>query len=95
MITFAGHTFDDHQATFICTHIAEGMPALVFTHDSDGDLQFLCGADGHGPEECLHIGLSHMLEQMGEMLDMPTVDPGFQAQREYAGGSWTLFRSTC
>ena len=90
MIDIAGYTFDDHQTTFVCTHVFDGMPVLAFCHDSEGDVQFLCGADGHGADECVLVGLVHMLEQIRAIREIPVVHPGKLATRDYPGGPWSI-----
>jgi hypothetical protein len=90
MIDFGGYTYDDHKAALACQHVQEGSPVLLFVHDEDGDIHFMCGASGHNEDDLVVIDLSHMLEQMRSMSPMPIVDPGFLAERGYPGARWTV-----
>jgi len=90
MIDFAGYSFDDHKAAIVCQHVCEGAPVLLFVHDDDGAVHFMCGASGHDDEDLSVIGLSHLLEQIRSMPNAPIVDPGFLAERVYPGAPWTV-----
>jgi len=90
MIDFAGYTYDDNKASFVCTHVGEGFPILLFVHDPEGDIHFMCGAEGHGANDIDVVCLSHLTEQIRSMDQMPTVDPGFMAERTHAGSRWAV-----
>lgn len=90
MIDLAGYSFDDHKASIICRHIADGHPALGFAHDEDGDLHFTCGDFEHEASDWHVIGLSHLLEQVLAMKGLPVVHPGFCVERTNVSAEWIL-----
>jgi hypothetical protein len=90
VIEFAGYIFDDHKASLVCNHVTDGHPVLLFVHDSDGDIQFMCGAGGHEADDAKVVGISHLLEHIRSISDMPTVDPGFLAERTAPGEDWDV-----
>ena len=72
MIDLAGYTFSENQASIVCTHVWDGSPVLLFAHDSDGDIQLLCGEHSHTPSDALVVGLA---EISGHLLSMQTFRP--------------------
>lgn len=89
MIDLAGYSYDDHKACIICRHVAEGYPVLAFAHDEDGDLHFTCGGSEHVESDWQVVGLSHLLEHVRSMKNLPVVDAGFCAER-MSDQSWTV-----
>jgi len=68
-----------------------GAPVLLFAHEEDGDLQFLCGASGHDfTKECKWLHATHILDQQPDLLALPTVEMGFEAERTSVGAPWSL-----
>jgi len=90
MIDLAGYSYDDHKACIICRHVADGYPVLGFGHDEDGDLHFTCGGDGHEESDWQVVGLSHLLEQVRSMTEMPIVHAGFCAERKSPSSTWLV-----
>jgi hypothetical protein len=90
-ISFAGYIFASDKGCFACSHVMEGAPVLLFAHEDDGDLQFLCGASGHDFEkECRWLHTRHVLDQQPDLLDLPTVEMGFEAERTSVGAPWIV-----
>ena len=90
MIAFAGYNFDDHKAAIACRHVCDGLPVLLYVHDDEGDIHFMCGAADHLDDDLVVVGLSHLMEQVRAMSDIPTVDPGFLAERDFPGADWSV-----
>lgn len=90
MIDLAGYAFPDNRASIVCSHVWDGQPVLLFVHDSDGDIQFYCGAESHAMSDALVLGLAEIAGQVADMQDIPTVEPGYCAERLHLGGSWTI-----
>ncbi|HKY81652.1 MAG TPA: hypothetical protein VJM09_09280 [Sphingobium sp.] len=90
MIDVAGYTFPDNRATIVCTHVWDGRPVLLFVHDSDGDIQFYCGDQSHSMSDALVLGLAEIKDRLLSMADIPTVRPGYCAERSAIGGGWTV-----
>ena len=80
-ISFAGYIFDDDKGCFACQHVVNGAPVLLFVHEADGDLQFRCGASGHDYDHCRLLHVAHVLEWQPDLLLLPTIDFGFEAER--------------
>lgn len=90
-ISFAGYTFDSDKGCFTCSHVMEGAPVLLFAHEEDGDLQFLCGASGHDfGTECRYLHATHVLEWQPDLLSLPIVEMGFEAERTAVGAPWIV-----
>lgn len=89
-ISFAGYTFHDDKGCFACQHVMDGAPVLLFVHEADGDLQFMCGASGHEYSQCRLLHALHVLEQQPDLLKLPTVDFGFQAERADVNSPWVV-----
>lgn len=88
--SFAGYTFDADKGGFTCQHVMDGAPVLLFVHETDGDLQFMCGASGHDYNECRLLHATHVLEWQPDLLNLPTVDFGFQAERADVNSPWVV-----
>ncbi|WP_296612457.1 hypothetical protein [Sphingomonas sp.] len=90
-ISFAGYTFDCDKGCFTCQHVMDGAPVLLFVHEADGDLQFLCGAPDHDfDEQCRFLHAAHVLESQPDLLLLPTVDFGFEAERNDRDSPWVV-----
>lgn len=90
-ISFAGYTFASDKACFTCQHVMDGAPVLLFTHETDGDLQFLCGATGHDFDtQCRWLHTTHVLEWQPDLLALPVVEMGFEAERTSVGAPWIV-----
>lgn len=90
MIDLAGYTFPENRASIVCTHVWDGHPVLLFAHDSDGDIQFYCGEYSHSMSDALVLGLAEIRGHLQLMQDIPTVAPGFCAERSRIGEAWTI-----
>jgi len=89
-ISFAGYTFDDDKGCFTCQHVLDGAPVLLFVHEADGDLQFMCGAPDHDYDECRLLHAAHLLDAQPDLLMLPTVDFGFEAERPDVRSPWVV-----
>lgn len=92
-ISFAGYTFNDDKGCFACQHVLDGAPVLLFSHEADGDLQFMCGESGHDGDSCCLLHTAHLLEWQPDLLTLPTVDFGFEAERANVSSPWIVSRS--
>ena len=93
-ISFAGYTFNGDKGCFTCQHVMDGTPVLLFVHEPDGDLQFMCGASDHDfAEQCKFLHTAHVLEWQPDLLLLPTVDFGFEAERSDVSSPWVVSRS--
>jgi hypothetical protein len=91
-LNFAGYTFHGDKGCFTCSHVWKGgAPVLLFVHDVDGDIQFMCGEAGHdADEDCIYLHAHHILDAQPDLYDLPTVDFGFQAERTSVGQPWEV-----
>jgi hypothetical protein len=89
-ISFAGYTFDKDKGCLACEHVLNGAPVLLFVHEADGDLQFLCGALGHEWKKARALHAAHLLECHADLKTLPTVDFGFEAERADASSPWVV-----
>jgi hypothetical protein len=54
-------------------------------------LQFLCGESGHDFDtQCRWLHTAHVLEWQPDLLSLPTVGMGFEAEREGVGSPWIV-----
>jgi len=90
MIDVAGCTFPENRASIVCRHVWDGRPVLLFVHDGDGDIQFYCGEEGHSVSDALVLGLAELKDHLRTMDDLPTVTPGYSAERATIGSAWIV-----
>jgi len=90
VVEFAGYIFDDHKASIVCQHVLDAQPILLFVHDADGDIQFMCGRGGHTADEAKLVGIVELLEHLRSIANMPVVKPGFLARRAEPGAEWDV-----
>ncbi len=90
-ISFAGYTFATDKGCFTCKHVKDGAPVLLFVHEADGDLQFMCGDADHDFEtQCIFLHASHVLDWQPDLLSLPIVDFGHMAERADAKSAWVV-----
>jgi hypothetical protein len=90
-ISFAGYTFATDKGCFACKHVKDGAPVLLFVHETDGDLQFMCGEADHDFEtQCLFLHASHVLDWQPDLLSLPIVDFGYMAERTDPKSPWVV-----
>jgi len=94
MISFAGFSYPEHKATIACSHVLSGDPVLLFVHDDDGDLHFMCGASGHAVDDYSLVDLSHLSEHIRSMPDVPFVQVGYAAERSSVGAPWSVISAS-
>jgi hypothetical protein len=91
VISFAGYSFDGSKGCFTCSHVWEQRaPVLLFIHDTNGDIQFMCGEGGHDSDDCIYLHAHHILESQPDLYDLPRVDFGFEAGRSGVGEPWVV-----
>ena len=88
--SFAGFTWEETKGCRACSHILAGLPVLLFVHEADGSLQFLCGAEGHAGDDAVWVHLNHVLDKHPDLCHMPTVDMGQESERPARGQDWTV-----
>jgi len=64
---------------------------MAFSHDEDGDLQIVCGAENHSDDDWHVVGVGHLDLDRMQLMSLPTIDPGYAADREGVGGEWKIF----
>ncbi len=88
-IVVAGYRYAPNKATIVCQHVfGGGSPGSCFFHDEDGDLQVTCGADEHDWSQGRAVALSEALKWLPHAAELPTVNPGFAAERR--DGVWIV-----
>jgi hypothetical protein len=50
----------------------------------------MCGASGHNFDQCHLLHAAHILDSQPDLLLLPTVDLGFQAERADAHSPWAV-----
>jgi hypothetical protein len=90
MIKLAGYSYPSNRACFICKHVMDGSPILGMAHDHEGDLQLVCGIEGHPSDDWHVVGVGH-IDHKKEVLDeLPTVHVGFAAERNDINSPWRI-----
>ncbi|MEG8039006.1 hypothetical protein QP166_06470 [Sphingomonas sp. LR60] len=90
-ISFAGYTFDADKGCFTCIHVIDGAPVLLFLHEGNGDLQFMCGVDDHDFEkDCQFVHATHILDEQPDLASLPNVELGHLAERIDAQSPWAV-----
>ena len=82
--------FDDPINAIAITTIGvieKGLPALIISHDQDGDWQVLCGTTTETEDaRIVCLGCAYQRDKtIGEMASLPR---GWRAWREFVGGPW-------
>ena len=90
LIDVAGYIYDAQRACVVCRHVVAGVTVLGFAKDPGGDLHFTCGRSDHVQEDWQASTLSQLLEHIRSMKDAPVVHAGHFAERQSAGGQWTV-----
>ncbi|MBZ6381829.1 hypothetical protein [Sphingomonas sanguinis] len=90
-ISFAGYTFAADKGCFTCRHVKDGAPVLLFVHEADGDLQFMCGEAGHDYDsQCMFLHAHHVLDWQPDLLSLPVVGLGYMAERLDVKSPWVV-----
>jgi hypothetical protein len=89
-INLAGYKFKSNKASLICVHVIDGQPINDFFHESDGFLQFSCGAENHKESDWKMVGLKHIVDMHPYIYSLPTVSFGELAERENMHSPWTV-----
>lgn len=89
-ISFAGYTFDANKGCFACNHVMADQPVLLFCHEADGDLQFMCGKPGHESGDYAWMHATHVLGRHPALYNLPRVDLGFLAKRVTPSAAWVV-----
>ena len=89
-IDFAGYTFDRDKGCIACNHVIRGHPVLLFCHEEDGGLQFMCGAPGHESGDYTWVHTTHVLSKHPDLYALPTVNFGFLAERRDVDDGWKV-----
>ncbi len=92
-ISFAGYTFLASKGCAVCRHVMEGAPVLLFVHETGGGLQMLCGAADHVDADRRWVHVHHVLQAQPELLELPTVDFGQEAERDSRESRWRVAQS--
>ena len=90
-VSLACYTFHADKGCFACGHVLAGAPVLLFVHNTDGDLQFQCGASGHGRDDINWLHAHHVLDLHPDLASLPCVDFGFEAERVAVDEPWAIY----
>jgi hypothetical protein len=89
--SLAGYAFDADKGCFTCIHVIEGTPVLLFLHEANGDLQFMCGADDHDfTADCRFVHAAHVVARHPDLSSLPIVDLGHVAERANTRSPWLV-----
>ena len=91
-ITVAGYDVLPHCAAIVCKHVMEKSDVLLFSHDDDGTMQFLCGCEPK-VENARVVGVGHVLEWHPDLNNLPTIHPGFEAERASVKMPWIISKT--
>jgi len=50
----------------------------------------MCGAAGHNSDDCRWLHAAHLLESQPDLLTLPIVDFGFEAERADSRSPWIV-----
>ena len=92
-ISIAEYTFSGSKGCYVCQHILEGAAVLLFVHEDDVTLQFLCGAEGHSKDDRRWVHLSHVLSLQPDLRLLPKVHFGHEAERVDQKSNWQVVKS--
>jgi len=89
-VSFAGYDFPDNKACIACVHVLNGESVLVFSHESDGDLQFMCGRKRHTIDEARVVDVDDILQLHPDLVSLPVVEMGHLAERLDPNEEWVV-----
>lgn len=89
-LNFAGFTWSSSKGCRACKHVMQGEAVLLFVHEEDGSLQFLCGAEGHAQDDAIWVHAAHVLDLNADLRHLPTVSFGEEAERTAVGANWKV-----
>ena len=80
---------------FVCSHVFANARPICYACLVDGEWQMLCGQydDFIGEPQCRLVGLNHLLERDGTLLEILDLPTDWQAEREHVGGPWKRSRA--
>ncbi|MFK7755697.1 MAG: hypothetical protein AB8B53_02070 [Flavobacteriales bacterium] len=82
-----------NTACFTCTHVLkEDSFILYVSHDSEGDWQFLCGADHHEYSQAVVISLQQATELDSSINELHNMPRGVAAERNSLKDRWSPFK---
>jgi hypothetical protein len=84
---------DRHTAVLVCTHFFDdGQPLVRVSHDSDGDWQFLCGADHSqcSAEEAKMVCLEHVVAREPSVNGLAGMCTSHSATRASPAAEWEI-----
>ena len=81
------------MAAIVCKHIVEKGEVLLFSHNDDGAMQFLCGRCEPVAENAMVVGVGHVLDWHPDLAALPVVHPGFEAERASARSPWIISKT--
>lgn len=87
-IFFAGFDFLASKGCRACRHVMDGAPVLLFVHEADGSLQMLCGANDHEEADSVWVHVAHVIDSQPDLLDLPHVGFGHEAERTAGHSPW-------
>jgi hypothetical protein len=80
---------DFHQKAYVCIHVFEGVRPVLLVTRPEGDWCFLCG-ESHENDASVYrvVGIGHVLEGDGSLLQVLDLEPGWDAERTALGQPW-------
>ncbi len=84
---------DRHTPVFVCVHVLDGgLPIVHVSHDSDGDWQFLCGADHRnaGAAQAKILCLEHVVARDPSVNALAGMCTSHTATRTSPDAEWQI-----
>ncbi len=81
---------DPRTAAFLCTHVRDGAPIRMVSHEASGDWQFLCGEAHDDPKQALLVCLEEVVKLDPTVNELAAMCTSHVAERDGAGGAWRI-----
>jgi hypothetical protein len=73
---------------YVCSHVFLAARPILLVAREEGDWMFLCG-EPHGADEEYHlVGIKHLVERDGTLVEVRDLEDNSEAERDEVGGRW-------
>ena len=78
-----------HWRVFVCRQVVAREKPVLLVSRADGDWCFLCGGQHEqSTTDFISVGVGHMLEQDGSLVELLDLKSGWEAERKDRNSPW-------
>lgn len=85
---------DDHQKSYVCSHVFTTDRDILYVTRPDGDWCFMCGGDDHPDDSraLRMVGLGHVIRCYASVAELLDLEPDEEAERASVAANWVRSR---